>query len=173
MRAEKTQIVDDIAGMLGGAKFIFMLSYKGLKVKDISEFRRVLSKNRAECKVLKNRLVRKAASNLGIEALGNLKLSGDTAFVFGQGDAGGTAKAIMDFVKTHESVAPKAGFMDCKIMTAEDIRIVSELPPIEVLRAQLLGLLLAPARNLVTVLNAKASEIVNVLNAYKNKLENK
>ncbi len=171
MRAEKTQILNDVGNMLSGSEYIFMCTYKGLKVKEISELRKLLAQQKAICKVLKNRIVRKAAEQKGIAGLSDLKIAGDTAFIFGKGDASQVAKVIVGFAKTHQPLSPKMGLLDGALIKAEDVKAVSEMPPLNVLRAQLLGLLQAPGRNLVTILNTKASEIVNVLNAFKNKLE--
>ncbi len=171
MRTEKIQILKDIGDMIGTADYVFMCTYNGLKVKQFSEFRRILSQHKATCRVLKNRLVRKAAEERGIKELAGLKIAGDTAFVFGKGDAGAVAKALLAFAKSHQPLAAKKGYIDGSLLSDSEVKAVSELPPLNVMRSQLLGLLQAPTRNLVTILNMKSSEIVNVLNAYKNKLE--
>ncbi len=173
MRSDKIQLVEDISKIISSSDYLFMCSYKGLKVKDMSELRKNLSGSKAECKVLKNRLIKKAAEQLGLKDLAGIKLTGDTAVIFGKGDAGKTAKSICEFSKKFEHFVPKTGFFDGTVIDKSGIKAVSELPPVEVLRAMLLGVLSSPARNLVTILNAKASEIVNVINSYKNKLENK
>ena len=171
MRAEKTQLLKDIGQMVGDSDYLFMFTYKGLKVKQISELRKSLSKHNATCKVLKNRLVKKAAESIGIKKISELSLTGDTAFIFGRGDAGPVAKVLLTFSKTHEALSAKNAYIGGELLGAKDVKLISELPSLEVLRAQLLGLLLAPSRNLVTILNVKASEIVNVINSYKDKLE--
>lgn len=173
MRNDKLQLVEDISRIISTSDYLFMCSYKGLKVKDMSELRKSLAGAKAECKVLKNRLLKKAAEQLGLKELGAVKLTGDTAVIFGKGDVGKAAKTICDFSKKFEIFVPKMGFFDGTIIDKSGIKAVSELPSIEVLRAMLLVALSSPARNLVTILNTKASEIVNVINSYKNKLENK
>lgn len=156
--------------MISGADFVFMIGYKGLKVKDLSEFRAILAQQRGtECHILKNRLIKKAAEQLGIKGVAEMDLRGDTALILGRGDPGTVAKAIFAYAKTHESVVAKAGYLDGSVLAGKDIKLISDLPPIDVLRSQLLGLLQSSTVGLVTVLNAKLSELVNVLNAYKNK----
>lgn len=171
MRAEKIQILKDVSEIVAGSDYLFMCTYKGLKVKEFAELRKSLASHSATCRVFKNRIVQKAAEQAGMKELAAIKLTGDTAFVFGKGDAGSVAKALLAFAKTHQALGAKFGVVGGDLLSAEDVKVLSELPGKDVLRAQLLGLLQAPAANLVSILNMKASEIVNVLNSYKNKLE--
>lgn len=172
MRAEKVQLANDIGKLLAGSSFAYFVSYKGLKVKEINAFRNSLAKNGAECHVLKNRLIRKVAELNGMAPLANYKIVGDTAVVLGKGDPGIAAKVIDDFVKSTKGVmSAKCGYYEGAMLTDGDVKAIAALPSKDVLRAQLLGLLLAAPTNLVSVLNAKAASILNVINAYKNKLE--
>ncbi len=171
MRVEKVQLLNEIGNTLEKSDYVFLITYKGLKVSDFSELRGALGKFSAECHVLKNRMIRKAAEQKGIKGLSELKLVGDTALVSGKGDAGPVAKALMVYSKAHEQVSPKAGYLEGSVMSKGDISALASLPTRDVLRAQLLGVLIAPSRNLVSLLNVKASEIVNVLNAFKDKKE--
>lgn len=173
MRVEKRQIVKDIESLLGSSSYVYMVSYKGLSVKAFSDFRTTLFGLGGRCNVLKNTLVLKAAENLGYSAFSKLAAREDTAWVTGKGDPGAVAKTISEFAKKSQFVHIKGGFLDGAALSSKDVEAIATLPPREVLQAQLLGVLQAPARNLVTLLNAKAAEIVNVLNAYKNKLEDK
>ncbi|MBO7146695.1 MAG: 50S ribosomal protein L10 [Lentisphaeria bacterium] len=171
-RSEKIQMFDDVAKLLVGADYIYFVTYKGLKNKELNAFRDSLAKCEAECHVLKNRLIRKVAESNGMTALAELKLTGDTAVVVGKGDAGQVAKAIQDFMKSSKEVlAPKAGFYDGAILSKDDVLAIAALPSKDALRAQLLGLLNAVPTGLVRVLNAKVTSIVNDVNAYKNTLE--
>lgn len=171
MRVEKTQLVSDIGKTMKESDFLFLISYKGLNVARFSELRNILVEKNADCCVLKNRLIRKAAELNDFDDIAKMELTGDTALVSGKGDPGEVAKAIAVFGKEADAVAPKSGYLNGAVLTANDVKMIADLPSREVLFSQLIGVIQAPARNLVTVLNAKASEIVNVLNAYKNKLE--
>jgi len=170
MRAEKTQLVADIGATLENADFVFLVSYKGLTVKAFSALRGRLAEQAAECRVLKNTLIRKAAEQRGMAALANLKLSGDTALIAGRGDASAVAKAIAAFTREHAQVAAKAGVMEGQALSAAEVLSIADLPSREILQAQLLGLLQAPARNLVNVLYGKASQVVSLLHNYERKL---
>ena len=171
MRIEKTQIVNEIQVILKESSFVFFVDYLGLTVEEFSDLRGKLAEKNASCMVLKNSLVKKAAELAGIEALKGFELSGGTVFISGTEDASGVAKVIQEFYKGHADLNVKAGLLDGDFLSAAEVDAIASLPTIDVLRAQLLGVIEGVPRNLVTVLNAKVSEIVNVINAYKDKLE--
>lgn len=171
MRTEKVQLVNDIGGMLNESKYVFLITYKGISVKDFSSFRSELASLDSECHVLKNRLIKKAAEIHGPKGIAEMDLKGDSAVIIGQGDPGAVAKAIDKFSSSNNVVSAKGGFLDGEVLAEQDVKAIADLPSKEVLYAMLLGVIQAPARNLVSVLNNSASSIVNVLNAYKNKLE--
>ncbi|MFA6104809.1 MAG: 50S ribosomal protein L10 [Victivallaceae bacterium] len=173
MRNEKVHLVNYIGGLLNGADYVYFVSYKGLTVKAFSEFRTLIGKHNAECHVLKNSLIRKAAELSKIEVLAKNEMKESTALVSGKGDPGTVAKIIAEFAKTHSQMAAKGGYLEGALLSDTDVKAIASLPPKEVIYAQLLGLLQAPSRNLVSLLNNKAASILNVLNAYKDKLDNK
>jgi large subunit ribosomal protein L10 len=171
MRAERIQLVNDIGQMMTDAKYVYIVSYKGLTVKDFTSFRNDLSVHASECHVLKNRLIRKAAEIRGVSGIAGLDLRGDSAMIIGNGDPGAVAKVIDAFSSSHEHMKPKAGYLEGQALGRDDIVAIAKMPPREVLLSQLVGLLQSPTRNLVSVLHAKASSIVNVVSAYMRKRE--
>ena len=172
MRQERIQLGQDVAALLTGSDYLFFVTYKGLKVKDVDSFKKQLAPLGAECHVLKNRFINKMAELNGIDALAAFKLSGDTAMISGKGDAGPVAKAIKAFsAETKGVLSAKGGYFDGAVLEPQQVIAIADLPGKDALRAQLLGLLVSVPTGLVRVLNAKASSIVNVINAYKNKLE--
>ncbi|MBN2640769.1 MAG: 50S ribosomal protein L10 [Victivallales bacterium] len=171
MRSEKKQLVGEIGQVLTDSAFVYFVSYKGLPVKHFTVLRDELAKHDARCIVLKNRLILKAAQLNDLSDLAGIDLADDTALISGTGDAGAVAKVIKDFNKSHNQVAAKAGMIEGGVLTAADVDAIAALPSKEALQAQLLGVLQAPARNLVSVLNNSVASIVNVLNNYKEKLE--
>lgn len=172
MRSERIQIANDIGALLTTSQFLYFVSYKGLKVSDFNQLREKLAEVGAECHVFKNRVVRKVAELNGMTALADYRITGDTAVILGQGDAGAAAKVIDAFSKDTKGIlSAKCGYIEGAMLSDKDVAAIAGLPSKDVLRAQLLGLLVAVPTGLVRVLNAKASSIVNVINAYKNKLE--
>jgi len=170
MRSEKIQLVKDIGALLDRAEYVFLITYQGLNVHAFAQLRTRLAERGAECRVLKNRLIRKAAEQRGIKALAGLELRGDTALIAGRGDPTVVAKALAAFGKESEFVRPKAGLLEGRALVPAEVRNLADLPSREVLRAQLLGLLQAPTRNLVGVLYGKVSQVVNLLHNYERKL---
>ena len=171
MRSEKTYLVNQIAAGLTDSDYVYFVSFQGLKVKDFSGLRDQLYKVNANCSVYKNRLIRKAVEVNIIEALSGMALAGDVAMVYGKGDPSAVAKVLVDFGKTNEVVQAKGGMFEGAALSPAEIAAIAALPSKDILQAQLLGVLQAPARNLVSILNNKAASILNVLNAYKEKLE--
>ena len=172
MRIEKVQMLRDIASRLKESDYVFLVSYKGLKVDDFSNLRGTLAGSNASCQVLKNRLIKKAAEEAGLSDFSRIDFRGDTAMISGKGDACAVAKLIAEFGKKSPFVAPKSGYVEGAVLNSSQVVEIASLPPREILLAQLLGLMNAPARNLVSVLHAKAAQIVYVLNAYKDKKQN-
>ena len=171
MRSEKRHVVESIAQMIDGSDYCYFVTYAGLKVKAFETLRNDLAKQNASCHVLKNSLIRKAAAELKIDALDALDLTKSTAMVYGKGDCGAVAKSIAEFSKKNEQVQTKGGYVEAAFLSAADVAAIADLPPREVMLAMLLGLIQAPARNLVSVINQGVAQIVNVTNAYKEKLE--
>ena len=100
MRQERIQLGQDVAALLTGSDYLFFVTYKGLKVKDVDSFKKQLAPLGAECHVLKNRFITKMAELNGLTALAEFKLTGDTAMISGKGDAGPVAKAIRAAIST-------------------------------------------------------------------------
>lgn len=170
MRAEKVQLVNDIGGMIANADFVFFISYKGLKVGDFSQLRNNLVRQDAECHVLRNRLIKKAAELRGVKGLAEFDLTGDTAIITGKGDPSEIAKVLTAFSKNFGVVSPKGGFWEGSLLNGKDIKDIASLPSREILQSQLLGVLETPLRNIAGIFYAKLSELVNVLNAYTGKI---
>jgi len=173
MRNEQRYLANYIGSMLKDSDYIFFVSYQGLAVKDISELRNQLATAGAQCRVLKNKLIIKAAELAGIDALAGVKLAGGTAVIYGKGEAPAVAKLLVEYGKTRDKLSAKGGLLDGAFLSSADVAGIADLPSKDVMRAMLLGVLQAPSRNLVSLLNAKAATILNVLSAYKDKLENK
>ena len=172
MRIEKQYLVASIVDAVKNSDYVYFVSYAGLTVKSFSELRNQLAAAGAFCQVQKNTLIKKAAEQLKLEGVEAIDLTASTAMVFGKGDCSAVAKMLVEFGKKQEQVKAKGGYMDGAVLSSAEVGALADLPAKPVLQAMLLGVLQAPSRNLVTVLNAKAASIVNVVNAYKDKLEN-
>ncbi len=171
MRAEKQQLSKDIQALLVSSSGAFLISYKGAKVSEFSALRKELRGVGSECHVVPNRILRKSAAALDIQALATLKVTGETALVAGGKDPAKTAKVLKEYFKAHKALGFRAGMLDKKMITAAGVEALADLPPREILLAQMLGVMQGVPRQLVTVLNAKVASVLYVLKAIADKKE--
>ncbi len=166
MRSEKKQMAADLRKRIEPSAGLFLVSYKGLKVSEFMALRGILAGLGAECHVVPNRVLLRAASEAELQALANYDLRGDSALISGGTDAVAVAKALKNYAKENPKMAFKIGFLEGKAITSEEIVALAELPPIDIMRAQLLGLMQAVPTRLVSVLNAKVASVLYALQAY-------
>ncbi|MFV1993951.1 MAG: 50S ribosomal protein L10 [Verrucomicrobiales bacterium] len=169
MKDQKQIIIDDLLGRINASPFMLIADYKGFSVTDFSELRSRLSETGSECHVVKNSYVKRAAKEAELpEELGE-SLVGQTAVVTGEQDICAAAKVLKDFASEFEKAPVKVGVLDGKLLSADQVNELAALPSREVLLAQLLGVLQAPATKLARVLNEPASALARVLKAYGEK----
>ena len=164
MRAEKQFISGEYITRLNSSPFFIVVDYTGLKVGPMTELRKRLHKTGAEIHVVKNTIFRIAAKEAGVADLTGT-LAGMLAVVTGQKDVSSAAKVIKTFAAEFEKPKIKFGYLSNKRMELQEIMTLADLPPIEVLRAKLLGLLNTPATSLVRLLNTPATQLARVLKA--------
>ncbi|OGR89519.1 MAG: 50S ribosomal protein L10 [Elusimicrobia bacterium RIFCSPLOWO2_01_FULL_59_12] len=158
----KKQTVETLEKQAKESTGLIVTAFKGLKTTEINEFRQKLRALKGEYRVVKNSLTRIAFKNAGIESLADA-LKGPSAIVIERGDPIATLKAVFEFAKSHENMKVSAGYLDGKVLSDKELKILSNLPSREVLIAQLLGTLQTPMVNLVSVLQAPMRDLVGVL----------
>ena len=164
MRAEKQFISNEYVTRLNASPFFIVVDYTGLKVGPITELRKRLVKAGAEIHVVKNSIFRRAAKEVGVADLGGT-LTGQIAVVTGQRDVSAAAKVVKTFHAEFDKPKVKFGYLNSQRLEPAAIAVLAELPPLEVLRSKLLGLLNTPATSLVRLLNTPASQLARVLQA--------
>lgn len=164
MRAEKQNISAEYLKRLNASPFFIVVDYQGLKVGPVTELRKRLGKAGAEMHVVKNTIFRIAAKEAGVADLTGT-LAGMLAVVTGQKDVSSAAKVIKTFASEFEKPKIKFGYLSNKRMELQEILTLADLPPIEILRGKLLGLLNTPATSLVRLLNTPATQLARVLKA--------
>ena len=160
--AEKVQKVQEITALFKGHSDLILADYRGLTVADITELRRKLSSDQTTFRVLKNTLVKRAASEAGIEGLDE-HLQGPIAIAFCGGDITTAAKALNDFGKDSEKLEIRAGLLDGKVIDAGQVVVLAKLPSRDELLAKLVGSLNSPLSGLVRVLNGPPQSLATVL----------
>ncbi|MEY2549215.1 MAG: large subunit ribosomal protein [Verrucomicrobiota bacterium] len=164
MRPEKASIVADLSEKLNRSPFLLVTDYKQMKVDQFGELRNRLAPAGAEVRVVKNSFLKRAMADSGMPDVAD-KLTGQTAIVMGEKDVAPVAKILKMFAAEFKIATLKIGVVDKAVLSTSDVEALAELPAREVLLAQLLGLLLAPATRLVRVLNEPASAFARLLAA--------
>ena len=152
-RPEKVAVVDEVRERLANADAALLTEYRGMNVKALADLRRQLRPAGGEYKVYKNTLVRFAARDHGVEGADEL-LTGPTAIAFVTGDVAAVAKALRDAAKTNPHLVVKGGLLGTKVLTAADVTALADLPPRDVLLAQLAGAFQAPLTQFAGLLQA-------------------
>ena len=154
---EKKQIVEDMTNRLKSKSGVFV-DYKGITVIEDTKMRVKLREENVQYSVIKNSLMRFAIKNVGFEELDSI-LVGTTSLATSADDPIAPARVIKEFAdKLPDYFEIKAGFMDGKILSKEDVLSIASIPPLPILQAQFLGTLLAPITSLAVVLKAAAEK---------------
>ena len=150
---EKKQIVSSIAEQFKTAVSGVFVDYCGLTVEEDTQLRNKLREANVEYKVIKNTLTRFAAKEVGFDELDPI-LNGPTSLAISMSDEVAPAKVLADFAKDHEQLEIKAGFLDGKVLSLDEVKKLAATPNRETLLAKLLGSLNAPISNLARTLQA-------------------
>lgn len=146
---------------------------KGLTVKQITELRTKLRQVNGEYKVVKNTLATKVAKELGFQGLDG-HLEGPTAIAFGYDDPAAVTKVVLDFSNENKATSlpqVKVAYMEGQILTPDHLKAIADLPSREQLIGQILGLMLANHRNLLSIINAEGRQMATVIDAWCKKQE--
>ncbi|OUM98223.1 MAG: 50S ribosomal protein L10 [Firmicutes bacterium ZCTH02-B6] len=169
-RPEKVAAVEEIREQLAASKAVFVTDYRGLTVAQMTRLRRKLRESGTEYTVVKNTLTRIAARETDAQALDPF-LEGPTALAFAKQDPVAAAKALLDFAKESKILQIRGGVLGGKPVGADDIQALANLPPREVLLAQVVGGLQAPISGFVFVLQGTLRKLVYALDAVRQKKE--
>ena len=161
-RAQKEGMVQDIHKKAERAKVTVFLNFHGLKTKDMNQLRANLRKVGVDVKTVKKTLLKRVLGGLGIS--GELpKLEGEIAAVFSYEEAPEAAKIIKDFAKKNEGLKIAGGILAGQYVFAQTVKQFADIPPREVLLAQLLGVLNSPMTGFVRVVSEPARSMVGVI----------
>lgn len=164
MRPEKASIVSELSQKLKQSPFVLVADYQRMKVGHFSELRNRLAPAGAEVHVVKNSFLKRAMTESGFADVSE-KLVGQTAVVTGEKDFAPVAKLLKKFATEFKVAGLKIGLVDRAVLSTAELEQIADLPAREVLLAQFLGLLLAPATRLVRVLNEPGSALARLLKA--------
>lgn len=178
-KQRKQELVSEYVDMLERARGLVVTEYRGMTMKQLDELRGKLREKNASFTVTKNTLLKIALEQVGM-AVPDVLLSGPVALVVAFEDLPNTVKTVLDYANGNEIFVVKGGILGTSVVDEKQLDAISKLPPLEVLRAQLIGmttmpltqlmgLLEEPGRQVVAVIQAATDGIVNVLAAYSQK----
>lgn len=155
VREEKAKVVSEIVQKFKNSKTTIITDYRGLDVAEVTQLRKNLREAGVEYKVLKNTLVRRATSEIDLTDIDEF-LTGPTAIAFSENDLVAPAKILSDFAKKYTALEIKAGLLEGKILSVDQVKALASLPSREGLLSMLLSVLQAPMRNMACAVKAVA-----------------
>ncbi|MEO8423697.1 MAG: 50S ribosomal protein L10 [Actinomycetota bacterium] len=168
-KAEKIERVAELKAGIEGSDALLLTEYRGLTVSDITELRRSLAEGGTRFAVVKNTLMQRAAADASIDELESL-LEGPTAVAFIAGDPVAAAKKVVEAAKKFPSLILKGGYMDGKVLSADEAKGLADLEPREVMLSKIAGLLKGEMSRAASMFVAAQSKFLSLLEAYKEKV---
>lgn len=164
-REKKDQVIVQYQDWIERSQAIVLVEYTGVTVKQLDAIRAKVRESGGEFHIVKNTLVRRALQAKDMQIPEGL-LEKSTAMTFAFSDAAATAKALTEASKGLEAVKLKGGFLEAQVLSAAQVKALAELPPLPVVRSQLLGVLQAPAGKLVRTIAEPVRSLAAVFQAY-------
>lgn len=165
-RKEKEAMVQVLRDKFKSSKVTILADYRGLDVGSMTRLRRKLGDADSELRVVKNTITKLVAKEIGLKELEQY-LKGPTAIAFGFQDLVSPAKIILDFTYEYKLMEIKGGVLEGKVIDAQIVKKLAELPPREVLVAKVMGGFQSPLFNLVLVLQGNIRKFIYVLEALR------
>ena len=165
-KEDKERVVAELTEKLRVAETMIVADYRGLTMPQIDALRSRLIEHGARFTVVKNTLTRRAAEAAGVDALLAL-LEGPTAIAFieAEGDSVAVAKALADSARDTKVLEVRGGLMQGRVITGADVEELAKLPPLDVLRGQVLGAVIAPLSSLIALVNAPLQNLYGLIDA--------
>lgn len=165
----KAEWIDELADMLQRSKAGVLMQTQGMKVSEITDFRRKLGASRAELQVVKNTLLRIAAERAKVSGLDPI-LAGQTTIALGFEDEVSVAKLVTDYARTQKIIVIKGGILEKRLISPAQVDSLAKTPPRNQVQAQLVGSIQGPVASLVNLLDTVARDLVYVLQARADQL---
>jgi len=172
LKTDKERIVEELAAELGSAETLIVADYRGLTNKQLEALRDELIPHGARFRIVKNTLTRRAAEQAGADAL-LVMLEGPTAIAFieAAGDPAAVAKALAKTAKDTNVLTLRGGILEGKTLSGEEVDRLATLPPLDVLRGQLVGAVVAPLTQLLGLVSAPLRDLHGLIEARIKQLE--
>jgi large subunit ribosomal protein L10 len=168
-KQEKVERVAELTQRIQGSDALLLTEYRGLTVSEITELRRSLGEGGTKFQVVKNTLMRRAVNDAGVAELESL-LEGPSAVAFVEGDPVAAAKSVVDAAKKFPTLVLKGGFMDGKMLSADEAKALAALESREVMLSKIAGLMKSEMSKAAALFVGAQSKFLSVLEAYKEKV---
>jgi large subunit ribosomal protein L10 len=166
-KKQKQVIKAQYVQWLQDSEAVFFVSFKNMNMKQIDDLRKKVREAGSEAHVVKNTLMTKAFQEIGIAEPANLEGTSLAAFAFT--DPPALAKVFKEATKKQDVFEIKGGYLGTQLISVEDIANLADLPPLPVMRATILGTIMAPASKLVRTIVEPARGVAAVIKAYSEK----
>jgi len=164
-KQKKNEVVEQYKDWLNKSQSVILVEYTGATMKDMENIRAQVRESDGEFHVVKNTLMKLAFEANGFSITEGM-LENSSAATFAFSDPAATAKALSDAAKGLDAIKVKGGYMGLELLDAGQVKALSDLPPLPVVRGQLLGVLQAPAGKLVRTIAEPARSLAAVFQAY-------
>jgi large subunit ribosomal protein L10 len=169
-KEKKNEVLDQYKNWLKDSQAVVLVEYSGATMRDMENIRAKVRETSGEFHVVKNTLVKLAFEASGYPIPEGL-LENTTAALFAFTDPADSTKALSEAIKDLEAVNVKGGYMGLELLDVEQVKALADLPPLPILRGQLLGVLQAPAGKLVRTVAEPARSLASVFRAYSEQSE--
>ena len=168
-KAEKVEKVATLKERIEGSEALLLADYRGLTVIETKDLRTSLREADAAFAVVKNTLMKRAAGESGMNVLDPL-LEGPTAVAFVRGDAVLAAKRLSEATRRFPTLEIKGGFMEGRLLSADDAKALAKLESREAMLAQIAGMAKAEMSRAASMFQALQSRFLGVLEAFREKV---
>jgi len=165
-KERKQELLAQYGKAIQGSRAMIITEYHGLSTPQVDKLRSAVREADGSYGVVKLTLFKLALEQAGMSVPAEL-LEGPVAVGFCNDEVPAVAKAFKSFVKDHtEFFSIKGALMGGRLLSSKEVNALADLPPMEVIRAQLIGMINGPARNVAGIVASGVRQVVNVLNAY-------
>lgn len=164
-KARKDELVAQYGELVGQSSAIFMADYAGMSVKGLEELRQKVREADGAFHVTKKTLLKYVLEQADKPVPDEL-MEGQLAAGFAFAQVPTLAKALVDFAKKEDNLTLMGGIFGEDVLSYEQVKALADMPSLPELRAQLLGLISAPAQNLASVVASGVRQVINVVDAY-------
>jgi large subunit ribosomal protein L10 len=168
-RAEKMERVAELKGRIEASDALLLTEYRGLTVSDISTLRRSLAEGGTRFSVVKNTLMQRAVAGTALDDLVEL-LAGPSAVAFVAGDPVAAAKTVVDAAKRYPMLVLKGGYLDGKVLSADEARSLADLESRDVMLSKVAGLVKNEISRAAAVFVSAQAKFLSLLEAFKEKV---